>query len=36
MGGRDNLPKGFLEEKDRGMCLELFDEYKKMDNKTIY
>lgn len=36
MGGRENLPKGFLEEQDREMCLELFNEYKKMKDKTLY
>ena len=36
MGGRKNLPKGFLEEQDREMCLELFGEYKKMKNKILY
>ena len=35
MGKRKNLPEGFLEEKDREMCLELFEEYKKM-KKTVY
>ena len=33
-GGRDKMP-GFLEEVDRAACLELFDEFNKMD-KTIY
>ena len=27
MGGRARLPEGFLEEKDREMCLEVFREY---------
>ena len=36
MGEREKLPKGFLEERDREMCLELFDEYKKMKDKTLY
>lgn len=35
MGGRSGLPEGFLEEKDRELCLELFDEYNKME-KTLY
>lgn len=35
LGGRANLPDGFLEEQDRALCLELFDEYNAM-NKTIY
>ena len=35
MGERPNIDPGFLEEQDRGLCLELFDEYKNMD-KTIY
>ena len=35
MGERANLPEGLLEEKDRELCLELFDEYKKM-GETIY
>ena len=35
MGGRAGLPEGFLEEKDREKCLELFDEYNNME-KVIY
>ena len=35
MGERANLPEGLLEEKDRELCLELFDDYKKM-GETIY
>ena len=35
MGDRDNLPKDFLEQQDRDLCLELFNEYNRMD-KTIY
>lgn len=35
MGGRTGLPEGFLEEKDRQKCLELFDEYNNME-KVIY
>ncbi|MBQ6355427.1 nucleoside deaminase [Candidatus Saccharibacteria bacterium] len=35
LGGRNNLPADFMEEKDRELCLELFDKYNKMD-KTIY
>lgn len=35
MGGRAGLPDGFLEEKDREMCLELFDKYNNME-RTIY
>ena len=34
-GGRLNLPADFLEQRDRDLCLELFDEYAGM-NKTIY
>ena len=34
-GDRANLPDGFLEEKDRDLCLQLFDEYVAMP-KTIY
>lgn len=33
MGERSSLPEGFLEEKDREMCLEVFKEYKKMNAK---
>lgn len=35
MGGRAGLPEDFLEEQDRDKCLELFDEYNKME-KVIY
>lgn len=35
LGGRSGLPDDFLEECDRDLCLELFDEYDSMD-KTIY
>lgn len=31
MGGRAGLPEGFLEERDREMCLELFREYEGMN-----
>ena len=30
ISGKSNLPEGFLEEKDREMCLEVFKEYEKM------
>ena len=30
MGGRSGLPDGFLEERDREMCLEVFKEYMEM------
>lgn len=30
MGGRSELPEGFIEERDREMCLEVFREYEKM------
>lgn len=36
LGERSNLPLDFLEEKDRESCLQLFDEYNKMQDKTIY
>lgn len=36
LGERSNLPLGLLEEKDRESCLQLFDEYNKMQDKTIY
>ena len=36
MGGRSGLPEGFMEEGGREMCLELFDEYKNMEDKKIY
>ena len=35
MGGRANLPVGFLEQHDREDCLKIFDEYNHMQ-KTIY
>ena len=35
LGGRTNLPADFLEQQDRKLCLELFDEYNQMD-KTLY
>ena len=31
MGGRSGLPKGFMEERDREMCLAVFREYETMD-----
>ena len=31
MGGRAGLPEGFLEERDREMCLEVFREYEGMN-----
>ncbi len=34
MGGRSNLPEGFMEEKDRDLCLSVFEEYKKMEAKS--
>lgn len=33
MGGRSGLPDGFMEEKDREMCLEVFGKYEKMKAK---
>ena len=33
MGGRSNLPEGFIEEKDRDLCLSVFEEYEKMEVK---
>ena len=33
MGGRSDLPDGFMEEKDREMCLEVFEKYEKMKAK---
>lgn len=36
MGRRANVPEGFMEEKERETCLQLFDEYDKMANKIIY
>lgn len=35
MGGRSGLPEGFLEQKDRKKCLELFKQYNNLE-KTIY
>ena len=35
LGENPNLPDGFIQERDRELCLEVFDEYEKMD-KTIY
>ena len=35
MGGRSELPEGFLQEKDREMCLQVFEEYNQME-RTIY
>ena len=35
MGGRSGLPEGFLEEREREICLKLFDEYNRME-KNIY
>ena len=35
LGCQPNFPPGFLEEKDRDLCLQLFDEYSAME-KTIY
>ena len=35
LGENPELPEGFIQEKDREMCLEVFDEYEKM-KKTIY
>ena len=31
VGGRAGLPEGFLEERDREMCLEVFREYEGMN-----
>ena len=33
MGGGSNVPEGFMEEKDRDLCLSIFEEYKKMGAK---
>lgn len=33
MGRRSGLPDGFMEEKDREMCLEVFEKYEKMEAK---
>ena len=34
MGGRSGLPEGFLEEREREICLKLFDEYNRMEKKV--
>lgn len=31
MGGKPGLPEGFMEERDREMCLEVFREYEGME-----
>ena len=36
LGGRANLELGFLEERDRELCLQVFEEYKNIADKTIY
>jgi len=36
LGGRANLPEGFLEEQDRSLCLELFKKYGEIERKIIY
>lgn len=36
MGGRGNVAEGFLEERDRELCLELFNEYKHKTDKVVY
>ena len=36
MGERENLPEWFLEERDRELCLELFNEYKNKVDKVTY
>lgn len=33
MGGRARLPEGLMEEKDRELCLEVFEEYRDMGGK---
>lgn len=33
MGQRSNLPDGFMEERGREMCLDVFKEYSNMKNK---
>ena len=33
MGGRANLPAGFLEQHDREDCLKIFDEYNQLGGK---
>ncbi len=33
MGERSNVPEGFMEEKDRDLCLSVFEEYKKTEAK---
>ena len=30
MGGRPGIPDGFMEERDKEMCMEVFREYKKI------
>lgn len=35
LGEKPNLPEGFIQERDRELCLEVFDEYSKM-KKEIY
>ena len=36
LGGRANIELGFLEERDRELCLQVFEEYKNIADKTIY
>lgn len=36
LGGRANIEAGFLEERDRELCLRVFEEYKNITDKTIY
>lgn len=33
LGGRAKLPEGFMEERDRETCLEVFREYEETDGK---
>lgn len=33
MGERSDLPDGFMEERDREMCLEVFEKYEKIEAK---
>lgn len=33
MGGRSGIPEGFMEERDREICLEVFYEYEKMEGE---
>ena len=33
LGGRAKLPEGFMEERDRETCLEVFREYEETDDK---